>query len=164
MPWSTNRKLIITGLALALALFAYPLIAWAQQEVMMVGQDSSGNSRMVLVDSSGRILTNAGSSSSGSSGSAVGTHGACTNTTMNVGTTGTACPPTQRLDRSSILIQLVQSGETLTVTTDNATLATATIGAQVSSGSSYSDQLGGAVTPHCRCTAATCSVRIVQCP
>ena len=158
---TTNRKLIIAGIALTIALFAWPLIAWAQQEVLLTGQDSSGNTRIVLVDSNGRILTN---TSTSSTATVSGTHVGCTNTTMNVGTTGTACPASQRSDRASILIQLVQSGETLTVTTDGVTAATATVGSQLVSGDSYADTLAGTVVPSCRCTAATCSVRITECP
>lgn len=153
-----NPLLIL--IAVIAALGTHPLVAWAQQEFLMTGQDSSGNTRTVLVDSSGRVLTNSGSSST----SVSGTHGACTNTTMNVGTTGTACPASQRSDRSSITIQLVQSGETLTITTDGATTATATDGIQISSGGQYGDTLAGSVAPSCRCSAATCSVRVVECP
>lgn len=91
-------------------------------------------------------------------------HGACTNTTLNVGTTGTACPASARSDRSTIMIELVQTGETLTVTTDGTTTATATAGVAVADGSAYTDNLAGTVAASCRCTAATCSVRVVECP
>lgn len=128
-----------------------PLLVWAQQEVLMTGQDSSGNTRVARVDSSGNLGTNV-------------THGACRNTTMNVGTTGTPCPATQLSGRTSIVIQLVQSGETMNVTTDGVSTATATVGINVVSGGSYSDNLVSTVAPSCRCTASTCSVRIVECP
>lgn len=153
MNWSLNRRLIIAGLALAFALFAYPLVAWAQQEVLLTGQDSSGNTRIVAVDSAGRVSTNNSAS-----------HGACVNTTMNVGTTGTACPVTALSARSTVLVQLVQAGETLTVTSDGATAADSAVGMAITSGNTYSDNLVGTVGLSCRCTAATCSVRIVECP
>lgn len=136
---------------LVATLVVVPLAAWAQQEVLMTGQDSSGNTRVARVDSNGNLGTNV-------------VHGACTNTTMNVGTTGTPCPATQLSNRSSIVIQLVQSGETMNVTTDGMTTATATAGINVVSGGTYSDNLAGSVAPSCRCSAATCSVRIVECP
>lgn len=145
-----NRKSFLVGLAVVAALGTFPLIAWAQQEFLMTGQDSSGNTRVVRVDSNGNLATGA-------------SHSQCTNTTMNVGTTGTACPATQLSTRSNILIQLIQSGETLTITTDG-TAASSTAGIQITSGATYSDDLLGTVTPNCRCSAATCSVRIVQCP
>lgn len=131
-------------------------LALGQQEVLMTGQDSSGNTRVVRTDVNGNIIAN------GSAGS-TSTHGACTNTTMNVGTTGTACPATPRADRASLLIVLTQSGETLTVTSDG-TAASATSGIPVADGSGYTDNLAGTVSTNCRCTAATCSVRIVECP
>ena len=147
-----RRHPILLLIAVIAALATFPLIAWAQQEVLMVGQDSSGNSRIVRTDTSGNLLSNES-----------GSHAACTNTTLNVGTSGTACPPTQRSDRSSILIQLVQSGETLRVTTDGTTAAAAT-GISVASGLAYTDPLVGTVSPSCRCSAATCQVNIVECP
>ena len=134
-----------------LALFLFGGLVLAQGEVLMTGLDSSGNVRTVLLDSAGRLVTE-------------GAHGACVNTTMNVGTTGTACPASPSTSRGSILIQLVQSGETLTVTADGTSAATATVGAQIASGSTYSDDLVGTVSTSCRCSAATCSVRIVECP
>ncbi len=91
-------------------------------------------------------------------------HGACVNTTMNVGSTGTACPATASASRNSIYIELVQAGETLTITSDGVTAATATVGASITSGQAYTDNLGGTVAANCRCTTATCSVRIVECP
>ena len=138
-----------------LALIAIILLS-AQTEVQMNGADSSENVRRVLVDSSGRLVTSATGG--------LGAHGACTNTTMNVGTTGTACPASPRSDRNSILIQLIQSGETLRITSDGATTASATQGVEVSSGGSYTDDLLGSVSANCRCSAATCSVMIVECP
>ena len=144
-----NRKSFFLGLGVLAAFCVYPLIAWAQQEFLMTGQDSSGTTRIVRVDSNGNLATGA-------------SHPQCTNTTMNVGTTGTSCPASQLSTRSSILIQLVQTGETLTVTTDGPA-ASATAGIQISSGSTYSDDLLGTVAPNCRCTAATCSVRVVEC-
>lgn len=163
MKFNFLREPFILLIGVIAALGAFPLIAWAQQEAMITGQDPNGVTRMVLVDTSGRIYTNSNTSTS-SSLTVVGTHGACTNTTLNIGTTGADCPTTQRTSRSNILIQLVQSGETLTITTDGSTTATATAGIQITSGASYSDNLAGSVAPSCRCTAATCSVRIVECP
>lgn len=144
------RKPIVVLVAVIAALAAFPLVAWAQQEFLMTGQDSSGNTRIVRVDSNGNLSTGA-------------SHTACVNTTMNVGTTGTACPASPLSSRSSVLIQLVQTGETLTVTSDG-TAASATAGVQISSGATYSDDLLGTVSTNCRCSAATCSVRIVECP
>lgn len=154
-----SALLVLCGVLLVPALHIG--IAWAQQEVMMTGKDSSGNTRAVRTDANGNIITS--SASSTPSGAASGTHGACTHTTMNVGTTGTACPPTPRTDRASILIQLVQAGETLTVTADGSTAATSTVGVAVADGSAYTDNLAGTVSANCRCTAATCSVRVQEC-
>lgn len=132
-------------------------VAWAQQEILITGQDSSGNTRVVRTDSSGNILTS-------TPGSTAGAHGACTNTTMNVGTSATLCPPAARADRSSILIQLTQSGETLRVVTDGTNTASATQGAAIADGSAYNDNLAGTVNTSCRCTAVTCAVNITECP
>lgn len=147
MLW-LNRNRVVVAAGLLFGLFTF-----AQNDTLINGVDTSGNVLRILVDTSGRLVTE-------------GAHGACTNTTMNVGTTGTACPPTPRASRSSILIQLVQAGETLTVMSngDPGNLATATNGVQVSSGGSYDDDLAGTVSTNCRCSAATCSVRIVECP
>lgn len=137
--------------ATVLALLLFGALVFAQNDALINGIDSSGNVVRILVDSTGRLVTE-------------GAHAACTNTTMNVGTTGTACPPTAQTGRGSILIQLVQAGETLTVTADGASVATATVGVQISSGGSYADTLAGTVSTSCRCSAATCSVRILECP
>lgn len=157
--------LLVSGTVLAqreLSMMARTLLG--QQEVMITGQtsDSPKETRTVHVDDDGNLIVS--TSASTPAGAAAGTHGACTNTTMNVGTTGTACPPTPRADRASILIALSQSGETLTVTSDGTTTATATDGIPVASGGGYTDNLAGTVSTSCRCTAATCSVRIAECP
>lgn len=162
------RSKIALGSSLALLLgvgllFYPPILAFAQQEVLFTGQDSSGNTRIVKVDSSGNLLTSAAAASSSSAASPTA-HAACTNTTMNVGTTGTNCPSSARTDRSTISIQLIQSGETLTITSDGATVATATIGMQIGNTDVFNDTLVGTVNTNCRCTAATCSIRVVECP
>ena len=144
-----------------LSLVAKTLLS--QQEVLLVGSttDATPQSVTVKVDSAGRLLT---TSTSSPSGAAAGTHGACTNTTMNVGTTGTACPAVARTNRASIMIQLNQAGETLRVTSDGSTVATATVGVAVASGATYTDNLAGTVSTNCRCTAATCEVVLTECP
>jgi len=164
MKKARESKWLLVVLGAVACVLLQPLVAWAQQEVLIVGSttDSPPNSVTVKVDSNGYLLTTA--SGSTPSGAASGTHGACTNTTMNVGTTGTACPAAPRADRVSILIQLNQSGETLRITSDGATAATSTIGAALANGSSYSDNLAGTVSANCRCTSATCEVVIVECP
>ena len=144
----TPRRLYLT-LTLAVTLIA--AIAWAQHDVLMNGLAPNGNITRLSVTSSGAVNTGA-------------VHAACINTTMNVGTTGTACPATPSSTRSSILIQLVQVGQNLTVTSDGATIADSTNGVQIASGSIYTDNLAGTVSTNCRCDAATCSVRIVECP
>lgn len=153
----TNWKVI--GAAVAAVLVGG--IALAQQEVLMTGQDSTGTTRAVRTDSNGNIITSG--SSSTPTGAASGTHGACTNTTMNVGTTGTACPAVPMVNRTSLMIQLNQTGQNLRVTA-NGQAATATLGINVPSGNSYNDNLAGTVNASCRCDAATCEVSIVECP
>lgn len=162
------RSKIALGSSLALLLgvgllFYPPLLAWAQAEVLLTGQDSSGNTRIVKVDSSGNLLT-ATSAASSSSSTSPTAHAACTNTTMNVGTTGTNCPSSARTDRSTISIQLIQSGETLRITSDGATVATATLGVQIGNTDVYNDNLVGTVNTSCRCTAGTCAVIVTECP
>lgn len=144
MNWFRQNRVAVV------AAFFFTFFAFAQNDVLVNGMDSSGNVQRLLLESSGRLTSP--------------THGACINTTMNVGTTGTACPATASSGRSSLLIQLVQSGETLTITTDGATVATATAGVEIESGGIYTDNLSGTVAASCRCSAATCSVRIVECP
>ena len=156
-----HKKLYLVFAAFVVLAVAVPF-AWAQQEVQMYGVDPSSNVIRVRTDTNGYLITS--TSASTPSGAASGSHGACTNTTMNVGTTGTACPASPRADRVSVLIQLVQTGETLTVTSDGSTTATATVGVQVSHDSVYTDTLAGTVSANCRCSAATCSVRIAECP
>lgn len=140
--------------AIVLAL-GLSIVVLAQTDTLINGMEGD-NVRRILVDSSGRIIT---STTSGGSGG----HAACTQTVMNVGTTGTACPPTARSDRSSILVQLIQTGETMVISVDGS-VATATNGVQISSGGTYEDSLLGTATTSCRCTAATCSARILECP
>lgn len=147
------RKTLLTVVLTALAV---SVMAWAQTTVK-ANQGQPGTQGPWPVTSTGTTGVDGGISVGG-------THGACTPTTMNVGTTGTACPATARGDRGSIMIQLVQSGETLTITSDGTTTATATDGIAISSGGTYTDNLRGTVAANCRCTAATCSVRIVECP
>ena len=156
-----HKNLYLTfGLFVVLAV-AVPL-AWAQAEQQILARDPSGDIVPIRVDESGNLITS--TSSTTPSGAASGTHGACTNTTMNVGTTGTACPPAQRADRVTIMIQLVQAGESINITTDGTTTATATDGMNVTSSGTYNDTLAGTIAPSCRCTVATCSVRITECP
>ncbi len=142
----------------------FATLGLAQQTVDQGKPGTKGSWPVVI---SGTV-PGASSRVSGPDGGAVQTqtaaHVACTNTTMNVGTTGTACPASARADRSSIFIQLIQSGETLRITTDGTTTATSTAGAQISSGEAYTDNLAGTVAASCRCTAATCAVMIVECP
>lgn len=157
------KKKLVYGVSLLSALLLGPIIAWAQQEVIVTGQDSDANTRILRTDSSGRVITT-GDTGSSSTGDVEATHGACTDTTMNVGTTGTACPATARASRRTIAIQLVQAGETLTITTDGATTATATAGFQIGNTDVFADNLAGSVAASCRCTAATCGVRIKECP
>jgi hypothetical protein len=134
--------------------------AWAQSQVL-ANQGRPGNQGSWPV-----TITGTGADGGTTSGGVVtvGAHGACTETTMNVGTTGTACPAAARGDRTSVIVQLVQTGETLTVTEDGVTAATATAGTAISSGGTLTDNLSGLVNMSCRCTAATCSVRVRECP
>lgn len=150
--------LVLTGVGFAFALRSG--IAWAQQQVQMTALDSNGNLTIIRTDANGNLVT---STSSTPSGAAAGTHGACTNTKMTIGTTGTACPPAPRADRASILIQLVQSGQNLRVTSDG-TVASSTNGINVSDGNTYTDNMAGTVNFSCRCDAASCETDIVECP
>ena len=140
-----SRIRMIGVLTTVFVLFMLPALA---QNIITANQGKPGNQGPWPVTTS----------------SSASAHGACVNTTMNVGTTGTACPATASTTRGSILIELVQTGETLTVTSDGATAATATVGIQVSDTGTYRDNLVGTVSTNCRCSAATCSVRIVECP
>ena len=134
--------------AVVLALAA-SILAWAQADSLINGMEGD-NVRRILVDSAGRLRTNE-------------SHGSCTNTTTTISTTAAACPATPRSDRSSILIQLIQAGETLRITADG-TDASATNGIQLSSGGSYDDDLLGTVSTNCRCSASSCQVLTVECP
>lgn len=152
------------GWVLVTLLILVPILALAQ-EVILTAKDPTGKIIQVRTDSNGYLFanTNAGSGTSSSTVSPA-SHDACTNTTMNVGTTGTACPPTPRTNRSTLTIQLIQAGQLLTVTSDGTTVATATAGLQLSSSDVFNDSLAGNVNASCRCDAATCSVRITECP
>lgn len=135
------------------------MVAWAQT-VVDQGQPGTQGPWPVTLSAS---LGDGGTSTNGS-------HGACTNWTMNVGTSSVPCPgdggtsgSVARSSRASILIELVQTGETLTITSDG-TAASATAGIAISSGGTYYDNLSGSAVTNCRCTAATCSVRTTECP
>ncbi len=148
--------------ALLAAIFVAGIVI-AQDQIQIQGVDSSSVVRLVLVDSAGRVVTTTDSTSA-SSGTAAAAHAACTNTTMNVGTTGTACPAVARTDRRTVSVQLVQAGQVLRITSDGSTVATATAGLQIGSSDVYSDNLLGSVPLSCRCDAATCAVMIAECP
>lgn len=148
----------------ALILFFAASVALSQT-VVTANQGKPGTQGPWPVTSAGSNSTDAGSTLV-----ATAAHGACTNRTQNVGTSSIPCPGDGgsatgqgRSDRATVLIQLVQSGETLTITEDT-TAASATSGIAIGSGGTFSDNLKGSIDAQCRCTAATCSVRTVECP
>lgn len=154
-PRARAWVLVLCGVGFA---FAFrPLYAWAQEEVLMTGQDPTGRTLAVRVDSSGNLIANP------STAATAATHGVCVNTTMTIGTSSVACPTTPLATRSSILIQLNQSGQNLRVTSNGAA-ATSTFGIKVPDGSSYNDNLVGTVSTQCICDAASCELDIVECP
>jgi hypothetical protein len=119
----------------------------------------------VLAHAAGNMTADQGApGKQGGWGVVDGSHGACTNTTLVIGTSGVACPTTARADRKTLMIQLTQTGETVNITTDGTTTATASAGISVADGSAYTDNLAGTVAANCRCTAASCQLRIVECP
>lgn len=130
-------------------------------EGLIQGQDSSGSTRYVLVDSTGRIVTT--TDTSGSSASSGTTHGACTVTAMTIGATATNCPGSPLASRGTLTVQMRTSGQTLTVRTDGSA-ATTTTGVDLGNFDTFVDNLAGNVNASCICSAAGCDVRVIECP
>lgn len=148
-----NKRLLGVLFLLPIILLFYPPItAWAQQEVMMVGQDSDGNSRIVKIDSTGRLQTRES-----------GTHGACTNGAMTVGGSSEKIPATPRADRGFVTVQLNTSGQTLTCELDGAAVDDEA-GLILSYRDIASFTLSGTVDLTCSCSTPGCNVRYMECP
>lgn len=158
------KRRFLAGALVALPivlLFYPPVTAWAQQETLITGQDSSGNTRAILTDTSGRIVTTANSAAS--SGTSSAAHGACTSQALTIGTTATNIPSTPVTARSFISIELSQAGETLDCEFDGSAVVSGQ-GLILEHRTIYSLNLAGNVNVSCLCSAASCSVRVVECP
>lgn len=143
---------VIVGCALIIAVTAV-----AQEPVLMHGVDPSGNIRQMLTDSSGNVLT-------GSIGSSGGTHAACTETQMTIGATALATPPTALSNRTSIAIQMRTSGQTLTCRLGGGTPTSLGAGIDLGNFDILRDNLSPTVVARCICSAAGCTVNVVECP
>ena len=132
----------------------------SQQEVLLVGQDSSSNSRVVRVDSSGNLITNG--STSTPSGAAAGTHGACTNTTQTVTGTAANVPTAARADRVTLTICASTAGEVISCEFDGADAVLAT-GMELGDLDCIVINLAGTVNASCISDSSSVDIRILEC-
>lgn len=142
-------------------LMLWPLVAWAQQEILITGQDSSGNTRIVRVDESGNIITNG--SASTPSGAAAGTHGACTHTVVSVTGTATDVPAVPRTDRSTLTVCASTASEVISCEFDGSAAVLAT-GIELGDLDCIQLGLAGTVTSSCISDGTTVDVRVMECP
>lgn len=154
----------IAALALVapvLLLFYPPSVALAQQEVMITGSDGT-NTRPVLVDSAGRLITT-GDTTSSSTGSTTATHGACTNTQIDITGTAANVPTSARSDRRTIMICASTSGEVISCEFDGSAAVLAT-GFELGNLDCHVENLAGTVNASCISDGTTVDVRVMECP
>lgn len=147
-----KRSVKIVVAALFISPFIAPILAWAAQEVLMLGVDSSGNERQILVDTSGRPITlTAGAAA----------HGACVNSAISVGTSATNVPASAMAGRRSITICSSTAG-TLTCEFDGAAAVAAT-GVELGDLDCVSVSLADSVNASC-IGSVTIDTRALECP
>lgn len=96
-----------TLLAVIIAVLFTTFVAWAQQEVLVVGRDSSGTVRRLLSDDAGRLVVSFTGSSSSSSSSVTTFPSQCTTspeTVVNVSNASTSVPAAQTAGRQYVVI------------------------------------------------------------
>ena len=149
------------SVALVFAGFVCATALALAQEVIIQGVDSSGNVRQVRVDSSGNIISN--TSSSTPSGAASGTHGACTNTQLDITGTAANVPTTALAGRTSLTICASTSGEVVSCEFDGSAAVLAT-GIQLGNLDCIEIALAGTVNASCISDGTTVSLRLLECP
>ena len=134
----------------------------AQDQVQMQGRDSTDVVRVVLVDSSGRLLTTADTSSS-TSGTAVAAHGACVNTTQTVTGTASDIPTSALSTRRSLLICASTASEVISCEFDGSAAVLAT-GIELGDLDCIEVALVGTVAASCISDGTSVDARIMECP
>ena len=134
----------------------------AQDQVQMQGRDSTDVVRVVLVDSSGRLLTTVDTSSS-TSGTAVAAHGACTNTTQTVTGTASDIPTSALSTRRTLLICASTASEVISCEFDGSAAVLAT-GIELGDLDCIEVALVNTVVASCISDGTSVDVRIMECP
>ena len=167
-----KRNWTVIGAALATLLVSTGVLAQrelqmltkmmlAQQEVLLTGQDSSGNTRIVRTDSSGNLIQN--SSATTPSGAAAGTHGACTNQSQTVTGTAANVPTAARADRVSLTICGSTAGEVVSCEFDGSDAVLAT-GQEIGNLDCIVINLAGTVNASCISDGTSTDLRVQECP
>lgn len=158
-----SRKRILMGLAVFSALCLGPFLAWAQQQVEVTGQDSSGNVRILRTDTSGRIVTTGDTSASAATGDVEAAHGACTSTALTLTGTAANVPTSARSDRRSLTICASTAGEVISCEFDGSAAVLAT-GVELGNLDCWRENLVGAVDASCISDGTSVDVRVMECP
>ena len=149
-----KRSMKILVVALLLSPIVAPLIALAAQEVMMVGAESDGTERRLLVDSSGRPITlTAGAAA----------HGACVNSVQTLTGTASNVPASPMSTRRSLTVCNSESGETISCEFDGAAAVLAT-GIEASFLDCLVVSLSGDVNASCLSDGTSSEIRVMECP
>ena len=151
-----KRSMKILVVALLLSPIVAPLIALAAQEVMMIGVDSDGAERRILVDTSGRPITlTAGAAA----------HGACVNTTQTLTGTASNVPATSDVlsTRRSLFLCNSESGETISCEFDG-NAATVANGLEIQFQDCLVVSLSGDVNASCLSDGTSSDLKVMQCP
>lgn|SRR3990167_2637093 len=149
-------------LAVILTALAFSALAFAQDQVQMQGNDSSGNVRLVLVDSSGRIVTTGDTSGSSTTGTVEAAHGACVHTAQTVTGTATDIPTTTLATRRSLLICASTASEVISCEFDGSAAALAA-GVELGDLDCIEVNLVGTVAASCISDGTSVDVRIMEC-
>ena len=129
-------------------------LVWAAQEVMMIGAESDGTERRLLVDSSGRPITlTAGAAA----------HGACVNSVQTLTGTASNVPASPMSGRRSILLCNSESGETISCEADGAAAALAT-GIELAFMDCLVISISGDVNVSCISDGTSVDLRVQECP
>ena len=149
-----KRSMKILVVALLLSPVVAPILAWAAQEMMMIGVESDGTERRLLVDSSGRPITlTAGAAA----------HGACVNSVQTLTGTASNVPASPMSGRRSILLCNSESGETISCEADGAAAALAT-GIELAFMDCLVISISGDVNVSCISDGTSVDLRVQECP
>ena len=127
--------------------------------------DARGTPRgLLMLGDDGTNIQTLGVTTGGALTQAPATHGACTNTVVDVGATAESVPATALSGRRSLTICLSETGTTTVTCEMDGAAAVAATGVELQGNDCVGLNLADSVAASCICSAASCDVRTVECP